>query len=605
MAATARTTRHIFVTGGVASSLGKGLSASSLGNLLTARGLRVVMQKLDPYLNVDPGTMNPFQHGEVFVTEDGAETDLDVGHYERFLDRSLSAKANVTTGQIYSAVIAKERRGEYLGDTVQVIPHVTNEIKARILAMAEPDEDGRTPDVVITEVGGTVGDIESLPFLEAIRQIRHEIGRDNCFYLHVSLVPYLAPSGELKTKPTQHSVAALRNIGIQPDALVCRCDREIPDKLKHKLSLYCDVDREAVIATPDSPSIYDIPRVLHQEGLDAYVVRRLNLSFRDVDWRRWDDLLTRVHHPRYTVTVAIVGKYVDLPDAYLSVSEAIRSAGFAHRARVELRWVPSDECVTPNGRAAALAGVDGVVIPGGFGVRGIEGKIGAARYARENGIPTLGLCLGLQCMTIEVSRDEAGLDGANSTEFDPQTPHPVIATLSDQQEIVAGKGDLGGTMRLGAYPARLTPGSIVAEAYGTTEVSERHRHRYEVNNAYREALEQAGLHISGTSPDGRLVEFVEMDRSRHPFFVATQAHPELKSRPTRPHPLFDAFVAAALVYSSADQLPVTIPDPEIVVAGASRAPGVSGVSGTSGVSGAHQAGSNGSAPVKAAAGGAA
>ena len=418
MAPSARTTKHIFVTGGVASSLGKGLTASSLGNLLTARGLRVVMQKLDPYLNVDPGTMNPFQHGEVFVTDDGAETDLDVGHYERFLDRDLSRTANVTTGQIYSAVIAKERRGEYLGDTVQVIPHVTNEIKARIRAMATPDEDGRSPDVVITEVGGTVGDIESLPFLEAIRQVRHDIGRDNCFYLHVSLVPYLAPSGELKTKPTQHSVAALRNIGIQPDALVCRSDREIPDKLKHKLSLYCDVDREAVVAAPDAPSIYDIPKVLHAEGLDAYVVRRLGLSFRDVDWSRWDDLLERVHHPKQSVTVAIVGKYVDLPDAYLSVSEAVRAAGFAHRARVQIRWVPSDECVSPSGAAAALSGVDGVVIPGGFGVRGIEGKIGAVRYARERAIPTLGLCLGLQCMTIEVARHLADLEGANSLEFD-------------------------------------------------------------------------------------------------------------------------------------------------------------------------------------------
>jgi CTP synthase len=549
-------TRHIFVTGGVASSLGKGLTASSLGNLLTARGLRVVMQKLDPYLNVDPGTMNPFQHGEVFVTDDGAETDLDVGHYERFLDRDLSAKANVTTGQIYSEVIAKERRGEYLGDTVQVIPHVTNEIKARIRAMAAPDDDGRTPDVVITEVGGTVGDIESLPFLEAIRQVRHEIGRENCFYLHVSLVPYLAPSGELKTKPTQHSVAALRNIGIQPDALVCRSDREIPDKMKHKLSLYCDVDREAVIAAPDAPSIYDIPKVLHREGLDAYVVRRLGLSFRDVDWSRWDDLLERVHHPRHTVTVALVGKYVDLPDAYLSVSEAIRAAGFAHRARVELRWVPSDECVSPSG--AAAAGVDGVVIPGGFGVRGIEGKIGAVRYARENAVPILGLCLGLQCMTIEVARHLAGLEGANSLEFDSEAAHPVIATMADQQDIVAGKGDLGGTMRLGSYPAALAAGSLTEQAYGTAEVTERHRHRYEVNNAYRDALSRAGLRISGTSPDGRLVEFVELDPAIHPFFVATQAHPELKSRPTRPHPLFAAFVGAAVTYSQADQLPVEL-----------------------------------------------
>ncbi|MEV6695099.1 CTP synthase [Micromonospora sp. NPDC051196] len=558
MAPTARTTRHIFVTGGVASSLGKGLTASSLGNLLTARGLRVVMQKLDPYLNVDPGTMNPFQHGEVFVTEDGAETDLDVGHYERFLDRALSGKANVTTGQIYSDVIAKERRGEYLGDTVQVIPHITNEIKSRILAMGDPDDDGRTPDVVITEVGGTVGDIESLPFLEAIRQVRHDLGRDNCFYLHVSLVPYLAPSGELKTKPTQHSVAQLRNIGIQPDAIVCRSDRDIPDKLKHKLSLYCDVDAEAVIAAPDAPSIYDIPKVLHREGLDAYVVRRLGLSFRDVDWDGWDDLLERVHQPQRTITVALVGKYVDLPDAYLSVSEAIRAAGFGNRARVQLRWVPSDDCVTPTGAAAALAGVDGIVIPGGFGVRGIEGKIGTARYARENGIPLLGLCLGLQCMTIEVARHLAGLEGANSVEFDAEAVHPVIATMADQEDIVAGKGDLGGTMRLGAYPAKLAEGSIVAEAYGSTEISERHRHRYEVNNAYRNQLTKAGLHISGTSPDGRLVEFVELDRELHPFFVATQAHPELKSRPTRPHPLFAAFVQAAVAYSQADQLPVDL-----------------------------------------------
>ncbi len=556
MAVTARETRHIFVTGGVASSLGKGLTASSLGNLLTARGLRVVMQKLDPYLNVDPGTMNPFQHGEVFVTDDGAETDLDVGHYERFLDRSLSAKANVTTGQIYSAVIAKERRGEYLGDTVQVIPHVTNEIKERIFAMAAPDEYGRVPDVVITEVGGTVGDMESLPFLEAIRQVRHEIGRDRVFYLHVSLVPYLAPSGELKTKPTQHSVATLRNIGIQPDALVCRSDREIPDKLKHKLSLYCDVDREAVVAAPDAPSIYDIPRVLHREGLDAYVVRRLGLSFRDVDWADWDELLERVHHPRRTITVALVGKYVDLPDAYLSVSEAIRAAGFANQARVNIRWVPSDDCDTAAGAAAALKGVDGIVIPGGFGIRGIEGKINTSRYARENGIPILGLCLGLQCMTIDAARNMAGLDGANSLEFDERSPHPVISTMADQEDIVAGKGDLGGTMRLGAYPAALAEGSIVAEAYGSTAISERHRHRYEVNNAYRDKLADAGLVISGTSPDGRLVEFIELDRERHPFFVGTQAHPELKSRPTRPHPLFAAFVEAAVEYAAAGELPV-------------------------------------------------
>jgi CTP synthase len=551
----ARTTRHIFVTGGVASSLGKGLTASSLGNLLTARGLRVVMQKLDPYLNVDPGTMNPFQHGEVFVTEDGAETDLDIGHYERFLDRDLSAKANVTTGQIYSAVIAKERRGEYLGDTVQVIPHITNEIKSRIRAMAEPDEHGITPDVVITEVGGTVGDIESLPFLESIRQIRHDIGRDNCFYLHVSLVPYLAPSGELKTKPTQHSVAALRNIGIQPDALVCRSDREIPENMKRKLALYCDVDQEAVVSAPDAPSIYDIPKVLHREGLDAYVVRRLGLSFRDVDWAAWDDLLERVHNPQHEVTIALVGKYIDLPDAYLSVSEAIRAAGFHHRSKVNIRWVPSDDCETAEGAAKALSQVDGVVIPGGFGVRGIEGKIGAVRHARENRIPTLGLCLGLQCMAIEVARHVAGITRASSSEFDERTPDAIISTMADQADIVAGKGDLGGTMRLGSYVAQLEPGSLVAEAYGATTVSERHRHRYEVNNAYRQALTEAGLHISGTSPDGKLVEFVEMDRELHPYFVATQAHPELKSRPTRPHPLFSGLVAAAIAYAQADQLP--------------------------------------------------
>jgi CTP synthase len=554
-----RNTRHVFVTGGVASSLGKGLTASSLGQLLTARGLRVTMQKLDPYLNVDPGTMNPFQHGEVFVTEDGAETDLDIGHYERFLDRDLSGIANVTTGQIYSAVIAKERRGEYLGDTVQVIPHITDEIKARILAMARPGEDGHAPHVVITEIGGTVGDIESLPFLEAARQVRHDVGRDNCFFLHVSLVPYLAPSGELKTKPTQHSVAALRNIGIQPDAIVCRADREIPEGLKRKIALMCDVDNDGVVAAVDAPSIYDIPKVLHAEGLDAYVVRRLGLPFRDVDWTVWGDLLERVHDPADTVRIALVGKYVDLPDAYLSVTEALRAGGFAHRARVEVRWVRSDDCETPVGAAAALAGVDGVLIPGGFGVRGIEGKIGAIRHARVNGIPVLGLCLGLQCMVIEVARSLAGLEGANSAEFDADTTHPVIATMADQVDVVAGERDMGGTMRLGSYPASLTPGSQVARAYGAREVSERHRHRYEVNNAYRERLTAAGLSLCGLSPDGHLVEFVELPRDVHPFYVGTQAHPELKSRPTRPHPLFAAFVRASLDYRAADRLPVELP----------------------------------------------
>jgi CTP synthase len=552
-------TRYLFVTGGVASSLGKGLTASSLGQLLTARRLRVTMQKLDPYLNVDPGTMNPFQHGEVFVTEDGAETDLDIGHYERFLDRNLGRKANVTTGQVYSAVIAKERRGEYLGDTVQVIPHITDEIKSRILAMSEPGNDDRPPDVVITEIGGTVGDIESLPFLEAARQVRHDVGRDNCFFLHVSLVPYLAPSGELKTKPTQHSVATLRNIGIQPDALVCRADREIPDGLKRKIALMSDVDIDGVVAAPDAASIYDIPKVLHSEGLDAYVVRRLGLPFRDVDWTEWGNLLDRVHSPTEVVRIALVGKYVDLPDAYLSVTEALRAGGFAHRAKVEIRWVPSDTCETRAGAEAALAGVDGVLVPGGFGVRGIEGKIGAIQHARTRGIPALGLCLGLQCMVIEAARNLAGLDGAGSTEFDAATAHAVISTMADQTDIVAGQGDLGGTMRLGGYPASLEPGSVVARAYGATEVRERHRHRYEVNNAYRDKLAGAGLMISGTSPDGHLIEFVELPERTHPFFVGTQAHPELISRPTRPHPLFVAFVQAALNYQAADRLPVELP----------------------------------------------
>ena len=535
------TTRHLFVTGGVASSLGKGLTASSIGRLLKLRGLRVSMQKLDPYLNVDPGTMNPFQHGEVFVTDDGTETDLDVGHYERFLDIRLPGSANVTTGQIYSSVIAKERRGDYLGDTVQVIPHITNEIKARIREMAGPET-----DVVITEVGGTVGDIESQPFLEAIRQIRHEIGRDRCFFLHVSLLPYIGPSGELKTKPTQHSVAALRSIGIQPDAIVCRSDRPISDGLKRKISLMCDVDEEAVVSAPDAPSIYDIPKVLHSEGLDAYVVRRLGLPFRDVDWTDWDGLLRRVHRPARTVTIALVGKYVDLKDAYLSPAEALRAGGFAHDAAVNIRWVTSDDCQTADGAARQLSDVDGILVPGGFGVRGIAGKIGAVRYARENGIPILGLCLGLQCMAIEVGRDLAGLQDANSAEFDPATEDPVIATMADQEDVVAGERDMGGTMRLGLYPAVLADGSLVRELYGEPVVSERHRHRYEVNNAYRPTLEKAGLICSGVSPDGRLVEFVELSRDVHPFFVATQAHPELLSRPTRPHPLFSGLVSAAL-----------------------------------------------------------
>ncbi|WP_322746839.1 CTP synthase [Cellulomonas sp. S1-8] len=534
-------TRHIFVTGGVASSLGKGLTASSLGRLLRSRGLRVTMQKLDPYLNVDPGTMNPFQHGEVFVTEDGAETDLDVGHYERFLDVDLIGSANVTTGQVYSNVIAKERRGEYLGDTVQVIPHITDEIKERMRSQAADDV-----DVIITEIGGTVGDIESQPFLEAARQVRHDLGRDNVFFLHVSLLPYIGPSGELKTKPTQHSVAALRSIGIQPDAIVLRADREVPESIKRKIALFCDVEIASVAIAKDAPSIYDIPRVLHAEGLDAYVVQRLGLPFRDVEWSGWDALLTRVHAPAHELEIALVGKYIDLPDAYLSVTEALRAGGFHHDARVTIRWVPSDDCRTPEGAQEALGGVDAVLVPGGFGVRGIEGKLGALRWARERKVPTLGLCLGLQCMVIEYARNVAGLEGASSSEFDPGSPHPVIATMDEQLAIVDGDGDLGGTMRLGAYDAKLSPGSVVAEVYGAERVSERHRHRYEVNNAYRDRLEAAGLVISGVSPDRSLVEFVELPREEHPYYVATQAHPEFKSRPTRAHPLFAGLVGAAL-----------------------------------------------------------
>jgi CTP synthase len=543
-------TKHVFVTGGVVSSLGKGLTASSLGSLLVARGLRVTMQKLDPYLNVDPGTMNPFQHGEVFVTEDGAETDLDIGHYERFLNVPLNAEANVTTGKVYSRVIAKERRGDFLGDTVQVIPHITNEIKDEMLAMA-----GRGVDVVIHEIGGTVGDIESLPFLEAARQVRREVGRENAFFLHVSLVPYIGPSGELKTKPTQHSVAALRQVGIQPDAIVCRASMDIPTGVKRKIALMCDVDEEAVISCPDAPSIYDIPKVIHGEGLDAYVVRRLGVSFRDVNWSTWDDLLERVHHPKEEVTIALVGKYIDLPDAYLSVSEALRAGGFANFAKVNLRWVASDACETPAGAVAELGDVDGICVPGGFGIRGVEGKLGALRYARENQVPTLGLCLGLQCMVIEAARDLLGLEGAASTEFEPETHAPVIATMAEQVAIVSGQGDMGATMRLGAYPADLVPGSLVAKVYGATRVSERHRHRYEVNNAYRDELAAHGLKISGTSPDGNLVEFIELDRALHPYYVGTQAHPELKSRPTQAHPLFAGLVQAALQRKLSARLP--------------------------------------------------
>ena len=536
----AHVTKHLFVTGGVASSLGKGLTASSLGRLLVARGIRVTMQKLDPYLNVDPGTMNPFQHGEVFVTDDGSETDLDIGHYERFLDRNLHGSANVTTGQVYSRVIARERRGEYLGETVQVIPHITNEIKERIIAMAGPEI-----DLVITEVGGTVGDIESQPFLEAIRQIRQTVGRDNVFYLHVSLVPYIGPSGELKTKPTQHSVAALRSIGIAPDAIVLRSDREIPESVKKKISLMCDVDSEAVVAAVDAPSIYDIPKVLHSEGLDSYVVKRLGFDCHDVVWGEWDFLLEKVHHPKHHIKVGLVGKYIDLPDAYLSVSEALRAGGFANEAKVEIVWIASDECETPELAKKHLENVDAICVPGGFGIRGIEGKVGALKFARENKIPTLGLCLGLQCMVIEAARNLAGIKDAISAEFS-DSGTPVIATMVDQKDVVSGKADMGGTMRLGLYKADLLAGSVVANTYGSTEISERHRHRYEVNNLYRDQISSAGLVFSGMFKEQDLVEFVELPSQEHPYYVGTQAHPELRSRPTRPHPLFIGLIAAAI-----------------------------------------------------------
>jgi CTP synthase len=533
-------TKYLFVTGGVASSLGKGLTASSLGRLLVARGIRVTMQKLDPYLNVDPGTMNPFQHGEVFVTDDGAETDLDIGHYERFLDTNLHGSANVTTGQVYSRVIARERRGEYLGETVQVIPHITNEIKERIRAMASPDI-----DLVITEVGGTVGDIESQPFLESIRQIRQEVGRDNVFYLHISLVPYIGPSGELKTKPTQHSVVALRSIGIAPDAIVLRSDREIPLGVKKKISLMCDVDLEAVVAAMDAPSIYDIPKVLHSEGLDSYVVKRLDLGGHEVVWGEWDALLDKVHHPKHHVRVGLVGKYIDLPDAYLSVSEALRAGGFANEAKIEIVWIPSDECESAEGAKKHLSGLDAIVVPGGFGIRGIEGKVGALKYARENKVPTLGLCLGLQCMVIEAARNLAGIKDAISAEFS-DSGTPVIATMDDQKHVVAGEGDMGGTMRLGLYKADLLKGSVVADTYESLEISERHRHRYEVNNLYREQISKAGLVFSGMFTQRDLVEFVELPQQVHPYYVGTQAHPELRSRPTKPHPLFVGLIKAAV-----------------------------------------------------------
>lgn len=550
MAVSSGIVRHVFVTGGVASSLGKGLTAASLGNLLRARGLSVVMQKLDPYLNVDPGTMNPFQHGEVFVTEDGAETDLDIGHYERFLDISLTAAANVTTGQAYSTVIARERRGDYLGGTVQVIPHITDELKHRMRLQANLEP---KPDVIITEIGGTVGDIESLPFMEAARQVRQDIGRDNVFFVHVTLVPYLQPSGELKTKPTQHSVATLRSLGIQPDAIVCRADRDLPESIRVKIAQMCDVDLEAVVTAADAASIYDIPKVLNSQGLDSYIIKSLDLSAKDVDWSNWQPVLDAVHNPKQEVNIALVGKYIDLPDAYLSVTEALRAGGFAQSCKVKIHWVKSDDCETEAGALANLADMDGICVPGGFGIRGIEGKLGALKFARENKIPVLGLCLGLQCMVIEYARNVVGLEGATSSEFEPNAKYPVIATMAEQVAKLENS-EMGGTMRLGLYEAKLKDGSIVQELYGSPSASERHRHRYEVNNAYREQISAKELSFSGTSPDGNLVEYVELPREVHPFYVGTQAHPEFRSRPTRPNPLFFGLIKASIERRQAQRL---------------------------------------------------
>ncbi len=528
--------KHIFVTGGVVSSLGKGLTASSLGRLLKLRGLRVTLQKLDPYINVDPGTMNPFEHGEVFVTDDGGETDLDLGHYERFIDENLSRNSNATTGSIYQAVLAAERRGDYLGKTVQVIPHITDEIKRRIRRVATDDV-----DVVITEVGGTVGDIEILPFLEAIRQFRKEAGRDNVCYLHVTLVPFIGPSGEQKTKPTQHSVTELRSRGIQPDVIVCRSEEPLSDDLKVKISNLCDVEARAVVNAADARNIYELPLILHDEGLDEVVceVLRLEHTAADLDLSPWEEVVDLVEAATDPVRIGLIGKYVQLPDAYLSVVESLKHAGFHHGARVEIDWIQAED-VEGLLAAGRLADLDGIVIPGGFGARGVEGKIAAARYTREEGVPCLGLCLGLQCMTIEFARNVLGYADANSTEFDPTTQHPVIDLMNDQRDVT----DKGGTMRLGAYYAVLHPGTKIAEAYGEPVVSERHRHRYEFNANYRARLEEHGFVCSGNSPDRRLVEFIEL--ADHPYWVATQGHPEFKSRPDRPHPLFRDLIGAAL-----------------------------------------------------------
>jgi CTP synthase len=526
-------TKFIFVTGGVVSSLGKGIAAASLGRLLVERGLRVTMQKFDPYINVDPGTMSPFQHGEVYVTDDGAETDLDLGHYERFIDKSLSQQNNITTGRIYQTVIGKERRGEYLGSTVQVIPHITDEIKNAIRRSA-PDH-----DVVITEIGGTVGDIESQPFLEAIRQFRQEVGRDNALFIHLTLVPWIAAAGELKTKPTQHSVRELMQIGIQPDILICRSERPLSADIKRKIALFCNLDFNCVVESPDVRSIYEIPLRFLEQGLDREVCDRLRLDTKEPDLKTWKQMTERVLHPKEKVRIAVVGKYTDLSDAYKSVQEALIHGGIANEVGVEISWIASDGLVDQESAAAQLKGYDGLLIPGGFGVRGVDGMVEAIRYARENGLPFFGICLGLQVAIIEFARNVCKLPNTNSTEFEPECETPVISLMQSQKNVM----DMGGTMRLGAYAARLRPGSRAAQTYGTTEISERHRHRWEVSNAYRDVLAEFGMRLSGQSPDGGLVEVIELPD--HPWFLGCQFHPELKSRPTRPHPLFAGFIGAA------------------------------------------------------------
>ena len=534
--------KHIFITGGVVSSLGKGITAASLGCLLKSRGLKVTVQKLDPYLNVDPGTMSPYQHGEVFVTDDGTETDLDLGHYERFIDENLKRDSNVTAGSVYWTIVTKERRGDFLGGTVQVIPHVTNEIKERILRLGKENK----TDVVITEIGGTVGDIESLPFLEAIRQFRKDIGKENVFYVHVTLIPYLNASAELKTKPTQHSVKELRSIGIQPDVIVCRSERPINNEVRKKIALFCDTDPNAVISAMDVDTIYEVPLVLHTENLDGIVVQHLELKGKKANLVEWESLVKKIKGLKETVKIALVGKYVKLPDAYLSVVEALKHAGFFHGVDIKIQWVDAEK-IKPDEIGKKLANVDGVLVPGGFGIRGIEGKISAVKYARENKIPFLGICLGMQCAVAEFARNVTKLESANSSEFDPTTPYPVIDLLPEQKDVK----DMGGTMRLGLYPCKISKNTKTYKAYKKEFVDERHRHRYEVNNKYRQSFIDNGLVLSGLSPDERLVEIVEI--SNHPWFVACQFHPEFKSRPTRPHPIFRDFIGAALSKSKSDK----------------------------------------------------